>query len=136
MTFRVIPVDGKRQDWPRKVSEAIRLLGAEVDALVAGAADGNISLVQLNGTNLDFTGTDGGFNGSVDLSSLSSGSGFTPADISAGDATYLYFGFDTNWRIRRVLRADGTATEATNINNGSYANLAAAWPDRAILVYA
>ena len=104
MTRRAVPVYAKTDDWPRRVSQAIKGLGDEIDAIVGGAADGNISNVALNGTDLDFTGTDGGFNGSVDLSSLSSGSGFTPADLSASDATYLYFGFDTDWRIRRVLR--------------------------------
>ena len=122
MTRRAVPVYAKTDDWPRRVSQAIKGLGDEIDAIVGGAADGNISNVALNG--------------SVDLNSLSSGSGFTPADLSASDATYLYFGFDTDWRIRRVLRADGTADEATNLNNGGYANLTAAWPDRATLTYA
>ena len=133
---RIVPVDAKRADWPRLVANAINRLQSELRDITVGAADGVVSAVALNGTSLDFTGAGGGFDGSVDLSSLSGGSGFTPADLSASDATYLYFGFDTSpWRVRRVLRADGTADEATQSNNGSYANLTAAWPDRAILTY-
>ena len=40
-----------------------------------GGADGNISNVVLNGTDLEFTGVNGGFNGNVDLSSLGGGGG-------------------------------------------------------------
>lgn len=36
----------------------------------SGGADGSITLVELDGTDLEFTGINGGFNGTVDLSSL------------------------------------------------------------------
>lgn len=58
---------------------------------------------------------------------------FGPADLWAHDETYLYFGFEDGWRIRRVLRADGTSGEA---GSAGYADLAAAWPNRVGLTYA
>jgi len=59
---------------------------------------------------------------------------FQASSLSDDDASYMYFG-DVSWRIRRVLRTDGTALEADMANNGGYGTLAAAWPDRATLTY-
>tara|TARA_R110000772_G_C13310332_1_gene440558 strand:- start:1368 stop:2231 length:864 start_codon:yes stop_codon:yes gene_type:complete len=42
-----------------------------------GAADGVLSAVALVGSNLNFTGADGGFNGTVDLAAISSGVKYT-----------------------------------------------------------
>lgn len=53
------------------VQTAIDNLKAITDGLSAGGSDGVISNVALNALSLDFTGTGGGFNGSVDLSNFS-----------------------------------------------------------------
>ena len=60
---------------------------------------------------------------------------FQPATLSDEDTTYMYFG-DETWRVRRVLRADGTANIANIINNPAQTTLAAAWPLRVTLTYA
>ena len=58
------------------------------------------------------------------------------ADISANNATYLYFGFSfAGWKIRRVLRADGTDGIA-NSGNNAYSDLSSAWASRETLNYA
>jgi hypothetical protein len=57
------------------------------------------------------------------------------ADLSASNATYLYFGFSADdWKIRRVLRSSGTRSVANGGNNASI-NLTAAWPLRETLNY-
>lgn len=65
---------------------------------------------------------------------------FQPASLSDITSVYMYFGDnvngDANWRIRRVVRASGTATIANMGNNGGYATLATAWTDRESLTYA
>ena len=50
-------------------------IGNQVDlsALAGGAADGNLTNVELNGNDLEFTTSGGGFNGSVDLSPIAGG---------------------------------------------------------------
>lgn len=52
-------------------------LGVDLNPLLVGAADGVVTGVALNGTSLDFTGADGGFNGSVSLATLGGGAGST-----------------------------------------------------------
>ena len=55
------------------------------------------------------------------------------------DATYFYMGWsdvDGSWLIRRKERSTTSYLDAAIANNSGYADLAAAWPDRATLAYA
>lgn len=56
------------------------------------------------------------------------------------NATYYYYGGtngDGDWQINRFTKASlSTKVVATESNNGSYGNLAAAWTDRTSLTYA
>lgn len=47
---------------------------SRIVGLAAGGSDGVVTNVALSGTNLNFTGSGGGFNGTIDLSSLGGGS--------------------------------------------------------------
>jgi hypothetical protein len=76
-----------------------------LSAAGAGGADGVISNVALAGTDLNFTGANGGFNGTVDLSSLSGG-GSGQWDASGND---IY-----NSNIGRV--GIGTSTPETDFH--------------------
>ena len=67
---------------------------------------------------------------------LPSAAGFlsVPNEIDDSDATYFYFGWNSvgdSWLIQRQVRA----TAITASVNSGYANLAAAWADRATLTY-
>lgn len=55
---------------------------ARIDGLAAGGADGVVSNVALAGTNLNFTGSGGGFNGTVPLASLQDGTGTDSQTLS------------------------------------------------------
>lgn len=55
--------------------EVINLGAGWIPRMSAGTSDGVITAVALNGTSLDFTGSGGAFNSSVDLSTLVGGSG-------------------------------------------------------------
>lgn len=57
-------------------------LGVDLNPLLVGAADGVVTGVALNGTSLDFTGADGGFNGSVSLATLGGGAGSSITNVS------------------------------------------------------
>ena len=59
-------------------------------------------------------------------------------DMFEETSLYFYMGWDSvngGWLIRKQVRTNSSFTDATIANNGSYANLAAAWVDRAILTY-
>lgn len=68
------------------------------------------------------------------------GEGFPdPDQIDETDATYFYFGwesFNGSWLIERQLRSTSSSEIATIVLNSGYADLTAAWTDRATLVYA
>lgn len=57
--------------------------------VVGGGADGVVTNVQLVGSNLNFTGTGGGFNGSVDLSALGGGADGVVTAASLSGANIL-----------------------------------------------
>ncbi|MFD2791659.1 beta strand repeat-containing protein, partial [Arenibacter antarcticus] len=63
------------KDLPNPTDPQDAATMAYVDAQVGsgGSSDGVVSNVEINGTNLDFTGSGGGFNGSINLSGLSGG---------------------------------------------------------------
>lgn len=71
----------------------------------------------------------------------SDGSAFlrTPDEVDDTDETYFYWGWtDTaagSWQVRRTLRANAAKTDATIVGDAGYADLAAAWIDRATLTY-
>jgi len=61
-----------------------------------------------------------------------------PDELDDSSDPYFYFGWenvDGGWLIRRQERNTSVSLDATVLNNSSYANLAAAWIDRAVLVY-
>ena len=62
----------------------------------AGAADGVVSNVALAGTDLNFTGSEGGFNGTVDLSSLGGGADNLGNHIATQKLDMNNFGIDMN----------------------------------------
>lgn len=61
------------------------------------------------------------------------------ASVDLDDATYYYYGGRTSlnaWQINRYPKADlSDRRKANEANNGAYTTLAAAWTDRATLVY-
>lgn len=72
---------------------------------------------------------------------VGSGVSGTAASRVAHDATYFYYGYApttaTNWCIVRITRADQSIEETANMaNNGTFADLDAAWPSRVGLTYA
>jgi hypothetical protein len=64
-------------DEPRNIPDVgtvAMMISDSIDGLSGGGgSDGVVSNVVLSGTDLNFTGSDGGFNGTVDLSTLSGG---------------------------------------------------------------
>lgn len=69
------------------------------------------------------------------------GSSFLPAPdrTDETDATFFYFGWENvggDWLVQRQTRSTGVSVSATGSNNPSYADLTAAFPDRATLTYA
>lgn len=57
------------------------------------------------------------------------------AEISASNATYLYFGFSLGgWKVRRVLRSNGADGIANGANN-TQTDLSSAWASRETLNY-
>lgn len=88
-----------------------------------GVSDGVISSVGLVGTDLNFVGSDGGFNGTVDLSTLPGGSGSLESYKSASD-----YGFTptatraenvTAWESIRQAHIAGNVTNLV-IPDGTY----------------
>lgn len=69
------------------------------------------------------------------LAGSSGGVSSVPDNVDQADATYFYFGWESvngGWLVQRQLRSDGSTQSATT----GYADLAAAWPNRATLTYA
>ena len=64
-----VPVTAITNLTATDVQAALAEHQADIDGLAAGGSDGVISNAAINGNNIDFTGTGGGFNGSVDVSS-------------------------------------------------------------------
>lgn len=88
---------------------------------------------------MNYLGRDGLSDIRTRLAVLEAGSGGSTgsqAELSSADALFLYFGFLDPWKVRRVLRADGSTTEATQANNPAVLNLTTAWPVRGTLTYA
>lgn len=57
--------------------------------------------------------------------------------VNEADSTYMYYGGlnDGAWQVNRVLKADGTKTTATQINNPGTIDLATAWSNKGTLSY-
>jgi hypothetical protein len=69
-----------------------------------------------------------------------SGVSYLPVpDNEETTTAFIYMGWESvsgGWLVRRRDRVTFATGDATVSNNGSYANLTAAWPDRAALIYA
>lgn len=84
-------------------------------------------------------GTAGDWSNEIIATAIASGSAASDVDITdETNVHYFYYGYDNSnggWLIKRRTRSSTTFLNADISGNASYADLNAAWPDRATLAY-
>lgn len=88
---------------------------SRITGLASGGSDGVVSDVTLTGNNLNFTGTGGGFNGSVDLSSIGGGSVNELVTSTSDGDVILQNGFN-----QRILRGTQAGAFTDNIQTSFF----------------
>ena len=94
--------------------------GGSVDlsSLAGAGADGVISLVELNGTDLDFTGSGGGFNGTINLSTIDTTLDETAVDAFVSNNGFLIAEVDGDVTNEKITASTLTGTTLTITEGG------------------
>ena len=113
--------------------------------MAAGATDvtataGEVNLLDLAGLTADWVLSADTATTASWKAQIGGGSEFlTISEFDDTDGTYYFYGgvdLAVDWKINRYHKTTFVKTSADEGNNGGYASLAAAWPDRLTLTYA
>lgn len=118
---------------------------AHTHLLAAGATDvtataSEVNLLDLAGLTVDWVLSADSATTASWKAQVGGGSEFlTISEFDDTDGTYYFYGgvdLAVDWKINRYDKTTFVKTSADEGNNGGYASLAAAWPDRLTLTYA
>ncbi|SMG36742.1 bZIP transcription factor [Arenibacter troitsensis] len=103
------------------LSNPATVVGGTVDlsSLAGAGADGVISLVELNGTDLDFTASGGGFNGTLDLSTIDTTLDEIAVDAFVANNGYLTAEVDGSTTNEVITASTLTGTTLTITEGGN-----------------